>query len=122
MPAPDIAVALIHVLANWQAFKQGHRLESPEYKCCEITIEFFKSLDHLQQSLEGEAAKITGDEDREAILEKRISELQQLGANRCYAFYTPDSGRHEEHHCTLKAGHEGQHKWSACRFCREEIY
>lgn len=114
--AGDVSVALVDVCWHWRNFKRGHHLDSPEYKCCEVTIEFFKALDRLHAIVMSASEDI----DNALAVAEGIEDLEELAKNRCYAFYTPDSGKHEEHHCKLKAGHEGAHQWSDCRFCREE--
>lgn len=117
MPPPDVSVALIDVLVNWRAFKHGHRLDSPEYKCCEITTEFFSSMDRLLAVVLKDAVLID-DELAEGAKnhEERLKDL----ANRCQASTIPGEGRHLSHFCLLAPGHEGSHKWSDCIYCRKE--
>jgi hypothetical protein len=113
--AADISVAIVDVCLHWRNFKAGHRLDSDNFQCCEVSMEFFKSLDRLQEILLRAAAGI----DNALAAAEGINALEDIMKDRCRATTVPGEGRHAAHLCLLKAGHPGSHQWGTCHLCRE---
>ena len=44
----NFIVATVELLAAWRNFKRGHDIESLRMKCCEVSEEFFRSLDAFE--------------------------------------------------------------------------
>ena len=57
----NFIVATVELLAAWRNFKRGHDIESLRMKCCEVSEEFFRSLDAC------EVARLSKEEFEDAL-------------------------------------------------------
>ena len=60
----SLVIAVADVAGRWAAFKRGHDIESLMMKCCEVSAEFFDSLEHLQQVISQEVKRLEKEQRR----------------------------------------------------------